>query len=121
VGDVTVDHSVKGVYELVFMMMTALLTVCCYFNPHGSALLVAILAVVVAKLGLNVINAWTRHTQIQQASGVLGVFVCLLAVYSFFAESLAEHGSIIPTGKFGEGVVSRTDVKAEMMEGKKSQ
>ena len=107
------DQSVIGCYYICFTLFELMLTVCTYLNPHGSYLLVAILIVVQAKLILVTIDCWTPHTAIKQTSGVLGILVCLLAFYSFFAESLAEHGTIIPTGKFNE-VKSRDEVKKEM-------
>ena len=111
------DQSVIGCYYICFTLFELMLTVCTYLNPHGSYLLFAILIVVQAKLILSTINCWTPHTEIQQASGVLGILVCLLAFYSFLAESLAEHGTLIPTGKFNE-VKSRSDVKREMIDKK---
>lgn len=107
--------AVLGCYYISFTLFELMLTVCTYLNPHGSWLLVAILSVVQLKLILNTIHCWTPHHELQQTSGFLGILVCLLAFYSFFAESLAEHGSIIPTGKFNE-VKSRVEVKKEMVE-----
>jgi len=111
------SDSVSGVYYLVFTLWVMMLTLCTYLSPHGSYLLVSILSVVDIKLTLVTINCWTPHTQIKQASGVMGILVCLLAFYSFFAESLAEHGDIIPTGKFG-GVKTRVAVSKEMRDKK---
>lgn len=115
-GDTPRD-AILGVYYLVFSVWVSILTLCIYCNPHGSYLLVSILAVVAVKLILVTIHCWQPYVELQQASGVLGVFVCLLSMYSFFAESLAEHGEIIPTGKF-IGVKSRADVTKEMREKK---
>lgn len=109
------DPSVMGCYYICFTLFELMLTVCTFLNPHGSYLLFWILVVVQVKLILATIECWTPHTAIKQASGVLGILVCLMAFYSFLAESLAEHGTIIPTGKFNE-VKSRNDVKKEMKE-----
>jgi succinate-acetate transporter protein len=113
-----VDQSVIGSYYIALTLFELLLTVCCYLNPQGSYLLVAILVIVQGKLILTTINCWTPHTSIKQTSGFLGILVCLFSFYSFFAESLAEHGTLIPTGKFA-GVKSRVDVKAELLVKKK--
>ena len=115
-----VDQSVIGCYYISFTLFTAMLTVCTYLNPQGSYLLVTILSIVVVKLILMTINSWTPHTELKQTSGFLGILVCLLAFYSFFAESLAEHGTVIPTGKFA-GVKSRSEVKTELLAKKKKQ
>jgi succinate-acetate transporter protein len=120
VGDTAGDSprdAILGVYNLVFTLWVTMLTLCVYLNPHGSYLLVTILGVVDAKLVLVTIHCWSPHVELQQASGALGVFVSLISMYSFFAESLAEHGDIIPTGKF-IGVKSRADVIKEMREKK---
>lgn len=109
------SHSVMGCYYIVFTIFELMLTVCTFLNPHGSYLLFWILAIVQVKLILITIASWTPHTAIKQTSGVLGILVCLMALYSFLAESLAEHGTIIPTGKFNV-VKSRHDVKQEMQE-----
>ena len=120
VGDSALESprdAVLGVYYLVFSLWVFMLTLCICLNPHGSYLLVAILGIVNVKLILVTVHSWTPYVELQQASGVLGVFVSLISMYSFFAESLAEHGDIIPTGKF-IGVKSRTDVTKEMREKK---
>jgi succinate-acetate transporter protein len=106
------NDAIMGVYYMVFMMFTALLTFCTYLSPHGSWLLVVILGIVVVKLALASIDSWTPHRELVITGGVLGVAVCLLAVYSFIADSLAEHGVVIATGKFG-GTKTRPQVKKE--------
>jgi succinate-acetate transporter protein len=107
--------SVFGCYYLVFSVFEGLLTVCCYFSPQGSWLLFTILMVVFVKLVLATIHSWHPTEGLSRAGGVFGILVCLLAFYSFFAESLAEHGTLIPTGKFA-GVKSRHEVKEEINE-----
>lgn len=111
----TPERAVLGCYYICFTLFELMLTVCSYLNPQGSMLLVVILIVVQLKLILNTIDAFYEQVEVKQAAGVLGILVCLLAFYSFFAESLAEHGHIIPTGKFA-GVKSRMDVKKEMQD-----
>lgn len=108
------DDSILGCYYITFTLFVMLLTVCTFLNPQGSYLLVTILVVVVIKLILVTVNCWSPHTELKRTSGFMGVLVSILALYSFFAESLAEHGTVIPTGKFLD-VKSRSDVKREMI------
>ena len=102
-----IDPAVPGCYYIIFTLFEAMLTLCVYLSPSGSWLLFAILAIVLVKLVLSTIHCWWPTPGLLRAGGFFGCLCCLLSMYSFFAESLAEHGTMIPTGKFGGPAISR--------------
>jgi succinate-acetate transporter protein len=106
------NATARGVYYSVFMLFIALLALCTYLSPHGSWSLMAILGIVVVQLVVAAVEYWIPHRALVIARGVLGVAVCLLAIYTFVADSLAEHGVMIRTGKFG-GMKTRHVVRQE--------
>jgi succinate-acetate transporter protein len=119
-GDEGFNDSVMGCYYISFTLFELLITICMYLSPSGSYLLITILVVVQIKLIIATVESWTQFPELRQAGGCCGAFVCILAMYSFLAESVAEHGVILPTGKFGAGTVTKTAMNTEYLQSKKS-
>lgn len=102
-----IDPAVPACYYIIFTLFVTMLSGCVYVSPNGSYLLFSILVIVIIKLVIATVHCWSKTVGLQRAGGFFGILCCLLAMYSFIAESLAEHGTIIPTGKFGGPAITR--------------
>ncbi|KAJ2995301.1 hypothetical protein HDV02_000904 [Globomyces sp. JEL0801] len=107
----SLDPSIFGIYMLTLTIVNFSFAAVAWANPHGSLLLVVTLLSVGIKLIFATIHAWVPSTPFIQVAGFFGVLGSSLALYAYLAEALAEEGIVFPTGKFGQGVVSRKTVK----------
>lgn len=113
-GDQVQDNSPIGFYLISLTLFTVVLTICTYLSPHGSYVLLTTLLGFQIKLVVNTIHCWiTDYPALYRISGVVGLFICVVSIYAFIAEALAENGQIIPTGKFNT-TKTRLEVNLEI-------
>ncbi|KAI8913665.1 GPR1/FUN34/yaaH family-domain-containing protein [Gorgonomyces haynaldii] len=98
---------VIGIYLLTITIMNTVFMTLALKHPRGSVLLVITLLMVDIKLLFSTINVWVESRAFGQVGSFFGMIGALLALYSYIAESYAEEGILLPTGKYEDQTITR--------------
>jgi succinate-acetate transporter protein len=110
------NGSTLGCYFITFNLFNMLLLLCVIQSVRGSWLLAGFLFDFQVRLVLLCVYCWWPTKGIDRAAGVFGVFAALIFMFIFYVDSVFEDGVVLGTGKFHNGVRTRSDVRGEVYE-----